>query len=109
MFQWIFCIRQSSGSKKLHSDVENSASVTKDKGEQIFHCCLLEDAQENGQLIQESKCHGWSEVGTEYHHTLELAKIFPSSSSWGCTWLYSLSTCSQRGRSAKVDENFRKF
>ena len=38
--------------------------------------------KENGQVTCASKCYGKRKIGTEhYHHTLELAKIFPSSSS----------------------------
>jgi len=37
MFQWIFCIRPSSGSKQQHLDVENSACVTKEKVNKSFN------------------------------------------------------------------------
>lgn len=36
MFQWIFCIRPSSGSKKLHLDVGNSTYVTEEKVNKSF-------------------------------------------------------------------------
>jgi hypothetical protein len=37
MFQWIFCIHPSSGSKKLHLDVGNSTYVTEERVNKSFN------------------------------------------------------------------------
>ena len=98
MFQWIFCIRPSSGSKQQHLDVENSACVTKEKVNKSFNMLIGGGCARKWSIDPK---HQNIMVGVKLdHHTLELAKIFPSSSSWGCTWLYSLSTF--RGNSFKL-------